>query len=301
MNFEEFQNAIKKNIKEFLPERFKDAEVEIQNVKKANGVCLSGLIIRTKDSNITPTIYLEKMYEEYIEENKDISEVYMNIAELRIRADYKGELPFDLMNYEEVKDRILPRILGKATWNGDLMINRPYTRLNDLLITYVIEISNDESGMSTAPVTYQMLDAWEINENQIFVQAKENMKKCDWMKAEIRTMRNVLIELAGTEIPEGLIPEEDFDMFVISNKRKMFGATVLMQHEVLEKVHSMIGDFVILPSSVHEVIAIKINEYCDLDYLSTMIKDINRDCVETTDRLSDHPYIYRNGELESYE
>ncbi|MBR3736039.1 MAG: hypothetical protein IKN07_09160, partial [Lachnospiraceae bacterium] len=65
MNFEEFTQYVKDNIKDFLPEKYADAEVDLQEIMKNNDEKLTGLVIRTEDSNITPTIYLNQYFKEY--------------------------------------------------------------------------------------------------------------------------------------------------------------------------------------------------------------------------------------------
>ena len=59
MDFEEFKKNVAENIKDYLPEQYQNAEVSIQEVTKSNDIVLSGLMIKTEDSNIAPNIYLE--------------------------------------------------------------------------------------------------------------------------------------------------------------------------------------------------------------------------------------------------
>lgn len=44
-----------------------DVEVLIQNVRKNNGIVLTGVSIFSKDKNMSPTIYLESSYEQYLD------------------------------------------------------------------------------------------------------------------------------------------------------------------------------------------------------------------------------------------
>ena len=80
-SFEEFKNEVVGKIREFLPESFASAEVSLQVVRKNNDLQLTGLTIRSTESNICPTIYLEKFYDEYVE-GADMSEILERIAEV---------------------------------------------------------------------------------------------------------------------------------------------------------------------------------------------------------------------------
>ena len=41
MNRKEFYEYVKDNVKEYLPESYKDAEIKLQEVEKNNGLCIS--------------------------------------------------------------------------------------------------------------------------------------------------------------------------------------------------------------------------------------------------------------------
>ena len=53
----EFEEIIKDAVSKKLGENY---EVEIQKVVKNNSVSLNGLVIREKESNISPTFYFEE-------------------------------------------------------------------------------------------------------------------------------------------------------------------------------------------------------------------------------------------------
>ncbi len=65
MDFEEFKASVAEQIKDYLPEKYADATVDLQDVTKNNDTVLTGLLIRTEDSNIAPNIYLENFFAQY--------------------------------------------------------------------------------------------------------------------------------------------------------------------------------------------------------------------------------------------
>ena len=79
MDFEEFKNSVADQIKDFLPEKYADAAVDLQEVTKNNDTVLTGILIRTEESNIAPNIYLEGYFEQY-QDGRDMDDILQNIA-----------------------------------------------------------------------------------------------------------------------------------------------------------------------------------------------------------------------------
>ena len=65
MDFDEFKEKVKDNIKNYLPMQYEKANVSLQSVVKNNDVQLTGLMIRLEENNIAPFIYLDRYYEQY--------------------------------------------------------------------------------------------------------------------------------------------------------------------------------------------------------------------------------------------
>lgn len=74
LNFNEFQEHIKNTILDYLPEEFSDAKVDLQQVAKNNEM-LTGIIIHQEKINISPTIYLDPFYKDYLSGSKDLDTV----------------------------------------------------------------------------------------------------------------------------------------------------------------------------------------------------------------------------------
>ena len=90
--------------------------------------------------------------------------------------------------------------------------------------------------------------------------------------------------------------EEDItenDMVVISNNNGINGACEMINEDVLNRLESIFhGDFYILPSSIHELIAIKAGADFDSISMREMVTEVNSEVVALTERLSDNAYIY---------
>ena len=63
MEYRDFVEQVKEQIQDFLPEKFADAAVEVNQIVKNNDCVLDGLMVRTEESNISPYIlYLFIMF-----------------------------------------------------------------------------------------------------------------------------------------------------------------------------------------------------------------------------------------------
>lgn len=82
-SYSEFMEYIKENVTDYLPERFEEAEISIQQVVKNNDVVLDGLSIRNPDSNLSPNIYLNPLYEQYSHMVKRLHPVCSGIILIR--------------------------------------------------------------------------------------------------------------------------------------------------------------------------------------------------------------------------
>lgn len=81
-------------------------------------------------------------------------------------------------------------------------------------------------------------------------------------------------------------------MTVLTTREQINGAAVIFCDEVLRKIRKKIGDFYILPSSVHEVLVVPVSEGIDREELEEMVKSVNRDEVAPEDRLADRVFLF---------
>ncbi len=62
MNYEIFKEVVKEKFMDYMPDNFKGMELVVMPVEKVN-MTYDGISIRGKDTNISPTIYINDMYE----------------------------------------------------------------------------------------------------------------------------------------------------------------------------------------------------------------------------------------------
>ena len=221
MRFEEFTKAVVEKIREYLPETFAEASVELQTVVKNNDLKLTGLTIRSEESNICPTIYLESFFEAY-EAGEEMSKVLKHIADIRVKTDTQNT--FDagqITDFDLAKGRILPRLIGRE-WNDSLLAERPYTAIADLAVTYHILLGQEKDRTASAPITFALMESWGMKTEELHDIAVRNMRSL--LPSTFRGMCSVLgLMLSGEE--SDMMDPADETMFVLSNQKGMYGAT----------------------------------------------------------------------------
>lgn len=303
MDFEEFKNSVAEQIKNFLPEKYEDASVTLQDVTKNNDTVLTGLLIKTEDSNIAPNIYLENFFEQY-QDGRDMADILQNIADVRVQ--HEMEQGFDvsrLTDFDQVKDNIICKLVN-AELNADYLADKPHTMVEDLAVVYAIDLGGNESGHMTAPITNSLMEQYGITQEELHDIALHNLSES---QIEFKTMRDVLVDMM---FPDGIQPddprafmlppeEENPSMYVLSNADKLNGASALLDAKTMEDISEKLGgDFIVLPSSIHETIVLPATEDMDRHTLEAMVQDVNAGQVAPEERLSDHVYMYDSQEKE---
>ena len=286
MSFEEFKGVVMDQIRKYLPEDFRD--ISLQIVTKTNDVKLNGLMIRQVNSNVCPMIYLESFYKDYTK-GEDVEEVIKKIVKARMTHDKPDGVDVnEISNYDYCKDKIRPRLIN-AEWNQELLKTRPHFDVADLAAIFIVNLGSNGEGTMSVQVTDGLMQIWGVSKEDILRIAKENIAK----EGSFATMSSVLGELVGVDMHD----EFEDRMYVLSNKSKINGSSIILSDEVMNKVIEKIGsDFYILPSSIHELLIVPDRAEIMLSELENMVRYVNATQVEEHDRLSDHVYRYTQQE-----
>ncbi len=291
--FEEFTKAVVEGLFESRPEVRDSVEIDTKEVLKNNGVKLIALTIREKDSNITPNIYLNDFYHDY-EEGKELDEIIPTLEDMWEKA--KIDMPkFDisvLSDYSNVKEQISAKLIN-AEKNSELLAQCPHTVIGDLAVLYIIILDKNQFGAASITITNDTFTKWDITKETLMADAINNFSAtsqsiCDVI-TELLAARNNAFPL-GFEEP---LDAPNIPMIVISNTDKTFGAFAMLKEKELKKVaEKEKSNLFILPSSVHELIAVPDDNALDPIILKGMVEDVNASEVCEQDKLSDNVYYY---------
>ena len=293
MNRKEFYEYVKDNVKAYLPKSYEEGEIKLQEVEKNNGLKLTGITIPNGDQRIVPTIYLDSLYQEYIN-GKDVDSCVGDVADMRIEAQGKAEfldmgVP-DIFDYEKMKDKLQMRICDKE-WNTDRLADKVVTEHGDFAAYYAVNLEENGEGISSIPVTVSLMNEWGVSVEQI---------QADAMMADrnrgvvLMNMNEIIKSMIFGEEPENLLNEKlDIEtmrepMFCLTNAQKMNGASLLLQEDIRKQIGECLGsDYFVLPSSIHEVLILPDNGLFEVPELNAMVKEVNETQVERQEQLSD--------------
>lgn len=303
MNFESFTQLIAKHIIHWLPENFLEAKVILQKITKENDIRLTGLTIRPKEgSNVVPTIYLDSFYQEYLD-GKDINAILQEIADLRLEHEVTESLDTTwIASFAECSSKIFPKLVGYEK-NKALLNQRPHVLIEDLVILFIIDLGMHNNGFTSIPIDNQMMNVWEVSTEELYEVAMHNLTSAN--NNIFVPMKTVMAELllpdllndcdgneALAEHMLSLLVPDNIDLFVLSNKEKINGASVILDDKCMQQVIDKMGtDFYILPSSINEWLVVPAWVQ-DPGVLRSIVHEINGSTVDEADQLSDSVYTY---------
>lgn len=298
MDFEKFIEEVKSRIKDFLPEKYADAEIYVHEQKKINSQYTGLTVVGKNIAN--PTINLEAFHGEY-ENGKLMEDVLYDIGKI-IQMEGPQVDVSRLSDYDKIKDSLFIRVCNSKE-NRGLLKNVPHVEIEDMAVTCHILVSKDLRGIASTPVTNDMLKMYGIREEQLFDNALESSPKVN--PPEIVNMGELLVgmyreqyEMMGyneDEIAEMLddMPHAEIPMVVVTNEDRVNGAATMFYPGVMDEIGEKLGgNFFVLPSSLHETIVVPNDGNVEYKALLAMVTEINATEVDKQDKLTDQVYHY---------
>lgn len=303
MNFEEFIDTIKDTIKDYLPEEYKDAEVNLLENRKLN-THYTGLTVTRKGDTLAPTINLNALFENYGQQTENnLASVMEEVASVIQHTPGKFDIG-RVMDYDSVKKNLFMK-LSAAEKNADVLEHTPHITKEDLALTFHIMLDQGEKGTATTMITDKMMDAYGVDLEKLYQDALHNSPVI--APAQIENMgevlgRMILEDMKAAGAPAEVIQEMEKDMqetsrdnpmTVITNDRSTDGAAAIFYPGVMDQVGERLnGDYFILPSSVHEILVVPDDGNISFRELKDMVKEVNRTQVAPEDLLTDQVYHY---------
>lgn len=295
MNYEIFKEVVVEKFKDYLPEEYKDLEMRVVPVNKVNRVVDGLNLVGDGSVCVSPTIYINDMYDHY-QRCEDLEEVLMEASDGMIHAFELVPAIKPKLDMESARDNIVFQLVNTEQ-NKSFLEEVPHREFQDLSIIYKWVIKVEAEGIQSTKVTNDLAERIGMNEEQLFKCAVENTRRLfpPTVKSMNDIMRDMFLkdgmppEIAETVIGE--IPEEQ-SMWVISNDKGINGAVSMLYENELHGLAEKLGsDLYILPSSVHEVIAVS-SDIGDPEELAQMVLEVNTQEVALDERLSNQVYHY---------
>lgn len=247
--------------------------IEAKEIAKNNEV-VTGIIIHNANSNIAPTIYINEM----LEKGNNIQAISEAIVLRYKEIENQGMPAIDvnnIANFEWVKPRLTLKLIT-AKGNEEVYKGVVCEPFFDLMAIVYIKLTEDAS----CRVTEQLLKNWNCAYADVINIAKANIENSEPEFVNLGALMGA---------PEIEIP----GMCVITNKERLCGANMMFSPKAMEMACKKLDTdtVIVLPSSVHEVIAIPY-ELEAVKGCNAMVQEVNETQVEPEDRLADHVFIY---------
>lgn len=284
ITFEEFAQIIVARVEELAEGRI---QVRIDEILKNNGLKLLGVVAAREDTDVSPVIYLDKFYAGYKNGVCTIDEIVQKVHDLLELHSEKVPVEIkvsDFLSWDKMKPHIFARLIN-AEWNRELLEKIPHRRVMDLAEVYYVKAAgkNKKDGIGSILIYHEHGKIWNVGEADLHEAASNNMIA---EQSAFVSMEEIIGELTGNLI------HGSCGMYVLTNGDRIYGASEILKEDTLCSIaEQMQDDFIILPSSVHEVIVIpkKDDEYARL---AEMVRETNATQLAPDEILSNHVYRY---------
>lgn len=266
----------------------------LQTIKKNNGLVLDGLTILAEESNVSPSIYLNRYYKEFLTDGLEkVAEKVIALYEAnKVEHSFDMSLITDL---SKVKNKIKMKLINYEK-NRALLETVPYIQILDLAVVFMIVLeTEDEYQFGTILVHNGFLDYWKTEADSLYEIAKENMAN------DFQTI--AMEDIATAVMDETLVEEMGFDIYLLTIYSRIHGAIGMLQTELLNAIMKKYETekLIILPSSIHEVLLIPCNEETEEIDFKAMVHEVNVTSLTEEEFLSDSVYIYDGNKLKFFE
>ena len=280
LSYEKFKEEVRKNFVGYMPKKYHSMSVLIKPTEKVNRVCDA---LCLNEGGVRPTVYLDEMYEQYTS-----GESFDNVLEdaaKRMIMGYKQIPDVDVKNICD-KGKITFHLINTVQ-NQKMLANVPHREFNDLSIIYRrIMDSETDKGVQSFVITNKIAEVLKLDEKDLYNLAMMNTKKL--FPPVVYTMQDLFAQMGVSGIDLSI----PFPMYIITNECKVGGAASILYDDVLyDLANKLDTNLYLLPSSIHEVIAIPFNPE-SLKDLEEMVYAVNMDEVDVSDRLSNEVYFY---------
>lgn len=281
---EEYAQAVKEALGELT-----EGSVTVHEVVKNNNKWMKAVTILESDkTNVSPTIYLQEFYNEYLE--KGFTESVRSIWEMYERNKIKGYADFSFLHsYEKVRKGIQPRLVNYAK-NVGLLQKIPYVRYLDLAVVFYYFIIDENGGYASILVNNRLNERWGKTVEELYMDSLGNMEKKVWLTPLLDELKN-MADFGNMEEGDDVCSE----LYILSNTARFYGAASILSKKNLKEFAKDTDSkrIIILPSSVHEALLFPVRNRCIFMELQTIVRDINHSgVVRDEDFLSDNVYVY---------
>ena len=294
---------LKEYAKKLLEAMFKqatsDEEVKLSTVLITNDIESTGLLIRKKGQHMGIRFNVEDYYQNYLDHcgKEDFSDTARQLIEkFREEAqDFDGvgeEVGMDIPDFSRVKDRIYLKLINTKR-NSQLLKTTPHVPYLDLSAVFYLY-----HPIGSILIQEQIMSMWDTTPDELYEIALGNMAK---QQPEKFFSVHEYLESHEDILPKEMIYDRELNppIYALTNALNWNGASAILYPNVLETYANQYDcDWLVIPSSVHEVLLSPYSSESEIKNLCEVIREVNTLLLEPDEFLSDHPYLYKRDKKE---
>lgn len=270
-------------------------DIQCRIFTKNNNTKRYGIVLQQDGEKVTPTIFLEQFYENYVQKETSIDEVVHHIVGILEQVkDHVRQYHTLSLQFKDCRDKIVYRLISK-NMNEDLWEQIPYIPFLDLMISFCVVVGYSDNGVETMRITNEQMAQWDVSTAELYRLAEVNTPRI--FPAKTGLLFDMLKKYLN--IPDGqkLDANLNIPMILLGNEAGVYGASAILYPGVVEKIaKEQNANLFILPSSVHEFIIIPETDKNSLEELSAIVQNINARYVSREEILSNQAYFYKKDE-----
>lgn len=257
-----------------------------------------GYIVKQKEAEIAPIVYISPDVPDWWEgTDQEVAKKFLEFSKLDLADKIEHFIQHQIDRQYLLDHAYFALVSGQKydqMLNNDMMVDC----WCDLAVKYSVSLPNfSEDAQGSIRVSNQMMETYDIEKEELIEACNRNMEQ----EVAMMSLKEQMAELLGmdtSEMPdfgeeERVLPE----ITVITNKSLLDGAGSILLPSVQKRLERKYGScFAVLPSSRHEVLIAPLTDGVqEAIFYQKMVKEVNETQVEPEDFLSDHVYVYRNG------
>lgn len=287
----DFIDILIATLKPMLPDA---CDISVQEVTKQAEERLTALCIRSDKTNITPLIYIDSAYENYCH-GASIENLATTIKQIYEQNSNPQQFDTTIVtDWEKAKKTVCARLINVKR-NTSYLAEKVTTPLDgtNLAYMYFIDIPVVKDG--SVPINTSIFKGWNVSLEEMHEIACANTQRL--YPACISSMGEVMEDLAG-DTGIDFVPT-DAAMYVVTNRQKLHGAISALYPDTIKRLQDALGDYYLLPSSIHEMLAVPVSLTQSPEDLLHMVVSINHDVsvVRPEDILADNVFKIIDGKL----
>lgn len=254
-----------------------------------------GYIVKKKELAIAPVVYISPNIPDWWEgSDQEVAEKLQEFSKIE-PMDGLEDFIHHKIDRQYLLDHVYFALVSGQKYeqmvNNDLLLDR----WCDLAVKYSVSLPNfSEDERASIRISNHIMETYGIEKEELIEACVRNMEQ----QVAVMSLKEQICTMAGidpSELEEG---ESEFpEITVITNQGLLDGAGSILLPSVQKRMEQKYGScFAILPSSRHEVLVAPLTDGVqEAIFYQKMVKEVNETQVDPEDFLSDHVYVYRNG------